>query len=111
MSAIGSDASAGLGAALREARRKSGRTLRQLGEHLGVSAAFLCDVEHGRRGMSKLAEAAAFLGTTEAKLLDRSDVLTRREVAWINAHPELLKLLRMRRTNCTCPNCLVLRAR
>ena len=39
------------GAKLRELRRQRGVTLRQMAEGLGVSAAYLSALEHGRRGL------------------------------------------------------------
>ena len=41
-----------LGAYLREARTGAGLSMRQLGSLIGVSAAYLCDVERGFRGIS-----------------------------------------------------------
>lgn len=41
-----------IGAALREERQRKGISLRALGKKLGVSAAFLSDVELGHRNLS-----------------------------------------------------------
>ena len=87
----------GLGRAIREAREKAGMTLRQLAEKVGVSAPFQCDLEHERRGTVRLAAYAEALGVTEASLLARSNKITRADTEWINANPELLKLIRRHR--------------
>ena len=103
MSQGGSGASIGLGQAIREAREKAKMSLRQLAGRIGVSAPFLSEVEHGRRGILKLAELAKVVGVTEEWLLGRSEVLTRREVEWINSNPEILALLRRHRARYDYP--------
>ena len=41
------------GATLRATRKRAGLSLRALGERIGVSAAYLCDVEKGARNGTK----------------------------------------------------------
>lgn len=41
------------GAYIREIRERSGRSLRQVAREIGVSPAYLSDMELGRRGMSE----------------------------------------------------------
>jgi transcriptional regulator with XRE-family HTH domain len=62
------------GEVVRDARLAKGMTLRQLAKILGVSAAFLCDVEHDRRkpARDRLPEFAEALGV-ELNDLTRSD--------------------------------------
>lgn len=91
---MGDGGSAGLGRAIREAREKAGLTLRKLAERIGVSAPYLSDVERGRRGIPKLPELARICGVTVDSLVSRSETLTRTEVEWINAHPEIVAMLR-----------------
>ena len=43
------DAQRGLGAAIRQVRKESGMTLREMARQLDVSASFVCDMELGRR--------------------------------------------------------------
>lgn len=89
---------AGLGQAIREAREKQ-MTLRELARRLGVSAPYLSDVEHGRRSLSaeNIALVCKELGISEEWLLGRATVLTKRDIEWINAHPEVLALIRRRK--------------
>ena len=51
-----------VGRRIRELREKKGMTLRRLAEAVGISAPFLSDVEHGRRGTLKMPEIASALG-------------------------------------------------
>lgn len=83
-----------LGRAFGAARRKAGLTLRVLAQKLDVSPAYLCDVEHGRRGIPRIEEAAKLLGTTARKLYGDAKRLSREETRWLNARPDLLQLLR-----------------
>jgi transcriptional regulator with XRE-family HTH domain len=88
------DASIGLGQAIREAREKKGISLRELARRLDVSAPYISDVEHGRRSFLRLSECAAILDVTEEWLIGRSEILNRKEIAWINSRPEIMELLR-----------------
>ena len=54
-----------MGGEVRRARKDAGLSLRALGARIGVSAAYLTDVEHGRRSSS-----AAFLARLAAAGLD-----------------------------------------
>ena len=47
------------GAELRRARQAAGYTLMELGEKMGVSPMFLCDVEHDRRYLAPAREDEA----------------------------------------------------
>lgn len=51
-----------VGQRIRELREKKGMTLHRLAEAVGISPSFLSDVEHGRRGTSKMPEIASVLG-------------------------------------------------
>ena len=47
-----------IGERIRHTRKRLGLSLRELARRVGISAAFLSDIEHGRRGMSGATEAA-----------------------------------------------------
>ena len=82
-----------LGAAVRYLRLARGMTLRAVAKAAGISAPFLSDIEHNRRGVSdKFGKLAAVLGTTNAEL-DRFR-LTADIAEWIKSEPEVLELLR-----------------
>ncbi len=60
------------GVLLRDVRGKSGKTLGQVAEHLGVSIPYLSDVERGNRPplvTARILKLATFLGTDPAPLL------------------------------------------
>lgn len=64
-----------LGTKIRELRTVKKLTLRQVAEAIGVSAAFMSDLEHGRRNTDRLAALAAVLEvdiTVLQELDDRS---------------------------------------
>ena len=44
--------------ALRQMRRDAGLTLREFAERQGLSAAYLCDIEHGNRNCTPAIEVA-----------------------------------------------------
>lgn len=53
---------------LKSVRRKAGLSLRQMGERIGVSAPYLCDVEHGHRPIRLEGKVAqAYLKLSEEK--------------------------------------------
>jgi transcriptional regulator with XRE-family HTH domain len=84
----------GVGRFIREARERAGMSLRQLAAKVGVSAPFLSDLEHGRRGTERLDDIAAALGVSKHEVLERAEELQAEEMRWINANPEVLKMLR-----------------
>ncbi len=86
--------SAGFGKAVREARIKKGWTLREFARRLGVSAPFVCDLEHGRRGTWRIDDISKLLGVELEKLRRLSDRYDRDEVRWLEAHPKLMEMLR-----------------
>ena len=59
-----------VGAKLYEIRNKKRVTLRQLSNAVGLSAPFVCDVEHGRRRMTHVDEIAKFLGVKPKVFID-----------------------------------------
>lgn len=87
----------GIGRAIRDARIKAGLTMRKLADKVGVSVPFQCDLEHDRRGTSRLADYAEALGVTEGSLFGAAKVITRHDLEWINANPGLVALLRRHR--------------
>lgn len=97
-----------LGDAVRLLREKRGLSLRGLGKLTGLSAPFLSDLEHNRRGTEKLGVIAKALGADLAHFAGLS--LARKLEGWIEANPELAEMLRRRKRNgrCDCPCCLVL---
>lgn len=61
---------------LRSARKERGATLRELAEAVGVTIAYVSDVEHGRRAPFKLenaAKAETFLGITDGRLVNAAN--------------------------------------
>ena len=82
-----------LGAAIRYLREKKGMSLRALAKEVSLSAPFLSDVEHGRRNTDKLAEIASVLGVDIGMLSEFDSRLPRDVSEWIDANPELGKLL------------------
>jgi transcriptional regulator with XRE-family HTH domain len=82
-----------LGQAIYWARHKRHLTVRQLADRVGVSAAFLCDIEHDRRATTKLKEFAGALDVPLADLEGRSG-LTKDLKDWLSRHPKLIQLLR-----------------
>ena len=81
------------GQAVRWAREQRRLTLRQLGERLGVSAVYLCDIEHDRRGQPLAAELAKVLGVRLVDLEARSG-LTPDLKDWLSKRPDLIAALR-----------------
>lgn len=82
-----------LGQAVYHARNERKLTLRQLAQKVGLSAVFLCDVEHDRRSTSKLPELAQALQIPLVELENRAG-LTKDLKDWLSHHPKLIQLLR-----------------
>ena len=74
-------------------RTAKGWTLRRLGQEAGVSAAFLCDIENGRRFPSA-ETAATFDRVLGAKGDIIASVLTREDVTALRADPALLRVVK-----------------
>lgn len=69
-------------------------TLRMLAEKVGVSAPFLSDLEHDRRGTDRLAEFARVLDVPEAELSRLDGRVAPDLKEWLAANPPLVSLLR-----------------
>ena len=87
-----------LGQELRAAREAKQMSLRALADAIGVSAAYLCDVEHDRRtlSLSRIAQAAQALDIAP-EVLEASKGYTRDLAEWLAEHPEIIALLRCAR--------------
>ena len=93
-----------LGEAVYWLRTQRGLTLRALAAKVGVTAAFLCDLEHGRRKTSKLEALARALGVDADELLQLANVQSAKEWVddrlsadmkeWIAATPGVVALLK-----------------
>lgn len=84
-----------LGEQIRAGREAKRMTLRALAKALDVSAPYMVDVEHDRRGLSdeKLALVAKVL-EIDPVLLDAARGYTRDLADWLKDNPDLIKLLR-----------------
>lgn len=92
------DSETTFGQALRWAREQRHMTLRQLGDAVGVTAAFLSDVEHDRRQVGDVAVYAKILMVSLADL-ERRQGVTADLTDWLSKNPKLLMLLRDIRAN------------
>lgn len=91
------------GEALRWARKQRDMTLRQLGEAIGVSAPFLCDIEHDRRQTNRVEQLSRALGV-ELSDLERRQGVTEDLTDWLARNPKLVALLRdIRARRCGFP--------
>lgn len=81
-----------LGQAVYHARNERRLTIRQLADRVGVSAPFICDIEHDRRATNKLTELAEALDIPYGELEKRAG-LTRELKDWLSHHPKLIQLL------------------
>lgn len=88
------------GEAIRWARNERGMTLRGLGAAIGVHAAFLCDIEHGRRETARVSDFARALGVHVADL-ERRQGVTEDLIGWLKVRPDIVRLLRELR-GCRC---------
>jgi transcriptional regulator with XRE-family HTH domain len=82
-----------LGQALYYAREQRRFTVRQLARKVGLSPAFICDIEHDRRSTTKLPELAQALKIPLRELESRAGV-NRDLTDWLSHHPKLIQLLR-----------------
>lgn len=82
-----------LGQKVRELREAQGLSLRALAEKVGVSAPFLSDLEHGRRGTDKIPEIAKALGADAAELEKLSGKLPPELRSWLKQNPRVVDLL------------------
>jgi len=89
---IPADMANGVGEVIRAAREARGTGGRALARAVGISASYLCDVEHGRRAPSLdvLTRLAAHL-SIESALRDHLDTGTE---AWLRETPGVVALLR-----------------
>ena len=79
-----------LGETLRKLREQRKLSLRKLAEKVGVSAAFLSDVELDRRNTDKLPELARALGV-RLSVLEAAD--SRIDANWLRKNQRLVKSL------------------
>lgn len=82
-----------LGQKIRELREQKGLSLRALAERVGVSAPFLSDLEHGRRGTEKIVEIAKALGVSAKELEKLSGKWPPELKAWLTENPSVVELL------------------
>src|SRR3712207_2861607 len=87
-----------LGKRVRSARLAIGMSLRDFARTMGVSAAYLSDVEHDRRTLSpdRIAQAARVLGI-QADTLRFCRGYQRDVEEWLRERPDLVQLLRVAR--------------
>lgn len=83
-----------LGQTIRELREKRGWSLRKMAKVVGVSAPFLCDVEHDRRKTDRLDEIAVVLEVEPEKLRVLDNRVTADLKLWIEQNYPVLVLLR-----------------
>lgn len=82
-----------LGQKIRQLREEQGLSLRALAEKVGVSAPFLSDLEHGRRGTEKLSEIAKALGANSKELEKLSGKWPPELKSWLTENPSVVELL------------------
>lgn len=83
-----------LGQRIRELREEQNMSLRALADKVGVSAPFLSDLEHGRRGTEKVDEIAKALGVPAKDLSKLSGKLPPELKSWLSENPSAVELLR-----------------
>lgn len=85
------------GDAIRTARTGAGMTMSALARLVGVTVPFMCDVEHGRRGMSDvhLATTCDVLGLDADAMQSMSGKVSPRVLEYLREHPLALRLLRL----------------
>lgn len=88
------------GQAIRWARRARGLTLRQLAERLGVTAPFVCDIEHDRRQTSRTAQIATAL-VVALEDLESREGMNEDLGDWLSRNPKLVSVIRDIRA-CRC---------
>jgi transcriptional regulator with XRE-family HTH domain len=82
-----------LGQRIRELREEKGLSLRALAEKVGVSAPFLSDLEHGRRGTERISEIAKALGVGSRELEKLSGKWPPELKSWLTENPSVVDLL------------------
>lgn len=82
-----------LGQRIRQLREAQGLSLRALAEKVGVSAPFLSDLEHGRRGTEKIPAIAKALGIAAKDLEKLSGKLPPELKSWLTDNPSVVELL------------------
>ena len=89
-----------LGMAVRFLRERAGLSLRQTARLVGVSSAFLSDLERDRRHTTKIGELAQVLGC-KVEVLQKLDARLSADLKeWIAANPGMVAVLReMRATD------------
>ncbi len=83
-----------LGQTIRKLREGRGLSLRALAKAVGVSAPFMCDVEHDRRKTKCLAMIATVLLVSPEKLWALDNRVTPELKAWLEKSPDVLAVLR-----------------
>lgn len=68
-------------------------SLRALADKVGVSAPFLSDLEHGRRGTERAQEFARALGADPKEFEALSGKIDSEMKAWIRNNPDVIELL------------------
>ena len=82
-----------LGEVIRHLREKQGLTLRGLALKAGISAPFLSDIEHNRRGTEKIPALAKALGVGPEVLHAYDGRIPQDLEDWIRKNPEIVGLL------------------
>ena len=82
-----------LGQKIRELREARQLSLRALAEKAGVSAPFLSDLEHGRRGTERIDDIARALGVKASDLRKLDGKLTPELKQWLTQNPSVVTLL------------------
>jgi transcriptional regulator with XRE-family HTH domain len=84
---------------IRRLRLKAGFKLREFARRVGISAAYLSDIEHGRRMPSdevlhRMAESLEHVGATYQQLKSLDARIEAELAKWVEAHPEARQMLR-----------------
>lgn len=83
---------------VRTVRKLSGKSLRQVAREVGISAAFLSDIEHDRRRTDKIEELAKALDVHPTLLRSLDARLSGEDKAWLYENPQFVTLLKEMRT-------------
>lgn len=86
-----------LGERIREVRLAKRMTLLQLARIVGVSVSFISELEHGRRGTTKIAKIEKALRMDPGELEALNGRLDPELAQWILDHPEVHRVLRQAR--------------
>lgn len=82
-----------MGQKIRELRQARGMSMRALADKVGVSIAFLHDLEHGRRSTGKIDIIALELGADPDQLLALSGRLSDKLTSWLVSRPDVVARL------------------